>query len=81
MPADPLGDLVTKENRLSVWQIDDDRSNLGDVIAALAASRDFLDTFDYALFNDELLAQARITRSRSAGVTVIWRQKPVCRRL
>jgi len=49
IPSDPLGDLVTSENSLSVWYIDDERANLRDVITAMAANRDHVSNFDYVL--------------------------------
>jgi hypothetical protein len=49
IPADPLGDLATNDNELSVWQINDDKSNLPRVAAALAANCDDISNLDYAL--------------------------------
>jgi hypothetical protein len=49
IPADPLGDLQTRENRLSVWHIDDDQANLRDVVAAMAANTDHISNLDYIL--------------------------------
>ena len=42
LQADTLTDLSTKSNELSVWHIEDDRSNLEQVVTALAAGRDHL---------------------------------------
>lgn len=39
LPADPLGDLVTKENVLSVFLVEDKSAQLDSVMAALAATR------------------------------------------
>lgn len=70
-PASPLGDLRTSvDSRLSVWQIEDNRSNLESVIAALAATRQNLDIFDYALFPEGVVGETEIqmavTRGQSA---------------
>jgi hypothetical protein len=46
IPADPLGDLVTNDNELSVWQINDDKSNLHRIAAALAANSDDISNLD-----------------------------------
>lgn len=73
IPAAPLGDLRTSpSSRLSVWYVEASKSNLELVIAAVAATRDHLDIFDYALFSEDLARQADIhveaTRGDSADV-------------
>jgi hypothetical protein len=74
LPAAPLTDLQTSiDSVLSVWQIQEDMSNLEEVVAAIAATRDTSDKFDYALFEMEFLAAAGIrpesTRGKSADDT------------
>jgi len=54
--ADPLGDLRINEGALSVWHIEEDKSNLDLVIAALAATRQNLDKFEYGLFGQEIVS-------------------------
>ena len=49
--ADALSDLKTQGNTLSVWLIDEDRTNLNRIVAALAAGRHRLDKLDYALID------------------------------
>ena len=56
-PADVVEDLRTEENNLSVWHIEDNRSNLDRVIAALAAGRDFLQKFDFLLIDSQFLGE------------------------
>ena len=68
-PADAFGSFLTKDSTLSVWAIDEDESNLGRVIAALAASRDSLDKLDYVLFDDNILDIAGVDRRRVDGVS------------
>ena len=68
-PADPLGDLRTDRNTLSVWYIEDDKSNLERVIAAFATARPGLDVLDYALFDCSLLSKINVTCERSTGQT------------
>jgi hypothetical protein len=51
LPADPLGDIATQDCVLSVWLIDDDNTNLEQIIVALAAKSDSLSNFDFALFD------------------------------
>jgi hypothetical protein len=64
VPADTLADLKTDDNELSLWEIDDERSNLNAVIAAMAANRGSIDKFDFALFD-----RARLT-SGAADVRI-----------
>ncbi len=68
VPADTLGDLVTQNNELSVWSIDDELSNLGRLLAALAANRDKLDKLDYLLFSPEILNQVNIEFQKTDGL-------------
>lgn len=67
--ADPLGDLVTKGNQLSVWLVDDDRSNLEQILTALAATRDHAANLDYLLFDLQILSETRIRIRQSMGGT------------
>lgn len=68
-PADPLADLNTKENKLSVWYVDEDKSNLERIAAAIGAKRDSLAPLDYALFDYDLLSNMKIELTRSDGDT------------
>jgi hypothetical protein len=49
LPADALGELESEENTLSVWHVEDDRSNLGAVLAAVVSTADNLRAVDYAI--------------------------------
>ena len=65
--ADSLGDLPTKGNKLSVWFIKENMSNLERVITALAANCDSISNFDYALFSEEILKNETIKVEKSKG--------------
>lgn len=67
--ADALGDLVTKNNKLSVWHIYDDRSNLDRIIAVLAAKRDVLSNFDFVLFDQNILKESNIRFGKTKGIS------------
>lgn len=69
LQADALGDLVTKGNRLSVYLIDDDQANLPQVVAALAASGQYVSDFEYALFDFAALLEFDIEVERAEGNT------------
>jgi len=60
-----FSDLRTQENTLSVWYIHDDESNLEQVVTAIMAGRQDIDSFEYALF-DEQTAVDRGLQIRSA---------------
>lgn len=65
--ADCLKDLRTKQNVLSFWRIEADRSNLPRVIAALAAGRDHLQKLDYVLAPDSVLGELSIEAGATPG--------------
>jgi len=67
-PAAPLADLRTSlTSSLSVWLIEDDRSNLERVVAALTATRDHLDKYDYILFDERLIGDAGVHAEDTGG--------------
>lgn len=68
-PADPLADLNTENNILSVWQIDNGQSNLDRVVTALAANRQFADKVDYALVEQSAVDDLGIQIERAFGQT------------
>lgn len=65
--ADALGDLETKDNRCSFWQISEDKSNLTLVICAVAAGGDAVSNFDFAIFEETLLAEHQIKIEHTPG--------------
>ena len=78
MQADLLGDLNTSDNELSLWRIENDRSNVDRIIAAIAARRGKLDRVDFLLFDTEVLEslgiECRPHRGDSAdpGINDLW---------
>jgi hypothetical protein len=54
--ADPLSDLNSSNNKISVFEIDEDEANLTQVASALAAGRGQYDRFDYVLFPDSVVS-------------------------
>ena len=69
LPADPLGDLTTQDNKLSVWRVEESHSNLNQIIAAVAATRDSVSNVDYALFDEKILSQYNIEVRETKGET------------
>lgn len=69
--ADPLADLGTKGNRLSVWRVEDDKSNLEKILVALAGNFDSASNLDYILFEERLLQKADVRIERSDGDTIL----------
>ena len=70
VPADPLGDLRTTGNKLSVYQVDEDESNIERIARALACGREHLAEVGYVLFDLSVLAKASIELDRNDGKTL-----------
>jgi hypothetical protein len=69
IPADALHDLRSTDNKLSVWSVESNCSNLQIALAALAANRKGLDKLDYTLIDEGILATIPIKYSRTNGGT------------
>ena len=67
--ADPLGDFVTRSNTISVWRVEDDKSNLRRLVTALAANRDKFDIFESIIFDEKLLSVLDIKVQDTEGDT------------
>jgi hypothetical protein len=69
VPADNLKDFNTTQNQLSLWLILNDKSNLNDVIASIATTRQKIEHFDYLLFDSKILDELGILLDKSEGDT------------
>ncbi len=69
IPADLLPELSTENNTMSVYEIEDDKSNLQDVIASLAANRDDVHRLDYVLIKKNLLTGKGLQFQKTDGDT------------
>ena len=69
VPADALKDLATSDNALSVWQVDDDKSNLDRVITALAATCHSSTNIDYAMVDRQRLESVNLSIKHLPGDT------------
>jgi hypothetical protein len=65
--ADALLDLKTDENKLSVWRIQDSRSDLDEIISAIASTRSDLVNVDYALFGQDSATKLGIKHEDMPG--------------
>lgn len=65
VPADPIGDLPTRKNQLSVYEVMPDRSNLERIVRALALTKDKVADTGFVLFDSELLPELGINTSAS----------------
>lgn len=70
LQADALADLGTKNNKLFLWYIYDNRSNLDRIIAALAAKRDVISNFDFILFDQIILKKNSIKFIKTKGISL-----------
>lgn len=69
IPADCLADLNLQGNTLSVWHVEDDRSNLNRVVTALASACDFVSNVDYLVFNSTVVTGLGLKVRQTAGGT------------
>lgn len=69
LQADALNDLATESNGMSVWIIEDDKSNLSRIVAALAVHKGNLAAFDYAIMNYDLLLAEGFVFQNALGKT------------
>lgn len=68
--GDALGDLRTKENRLSIFVIEqENEALLNRVLCALACNCEKLDRLDYLVFDPEELAALRFETEQTLGDT------------
>ena len=80
VPGDALGNLRTQGNALSVWLVDDKRSNLKRIVAAVAAGRMKLDKLDYALLDSRKVEELGLRmiqekgESCDADANTLWHQ-------
>lgn len=68
-PADILTDFRSQENNLSIWCVEDDSGNLGRILAAFAAKRDYLQVLDIVLFDSEIISDLDIQTKQTNGET------------
>jgi hypothetical protein len=68
-PADPINDLHTSDNSLSVFLVDDDKGNIPQIAGTLAVARGKYDRFDYVLFPDAIVGQLGLQLVENPGKT------------
>jgi len=68
-PADPLGDMSTSGNCLSVYEVSEDRSNVERIVRAIAVGRQRIDSMGFVLFDSALLEEAAIQSKSTKGET------------
>ena len=66
-PADTFHDLSPKENILSFWKVEDKEADLTRLVAALAATREALQEYDFALLHEDALATIGIKIKQTPG--------------
>jgi hypothetical protein len=69
VPADPLGDLTTSGNKLSVYRVDGDVTEIERIARALALTGQRLDNVGYVLFDASLLERISVELDPTDGVT------------
>ena len=77
LPSCIIRDLRADDDALSLWEIHDDKSNLPQVIAALASERRLVKSdFDYALLNKNHLDELSFTPSKKTAETAYLDMNP-----
>ncbi len=71
LQADALGELITKNNELSFWHIEDNESNLDQVLIALLTTIDAPSNIDIALIDSNLVSEIGIKIESTKGDTKI----------
>jgi hypothetical protein len=71
VPKESVRDLIAQEtgNKLSVWLIQDDSSNLEEVVLGMLSNRDHVEKFDYVLIDSEACNNLDIKIQSSDGKT------------
>jgi len=67
--ADPLADLNTSDNKLSVWLVEDNDQDLKKVVTALASNSDTVSNIDYALLDKTYLSGIGVKFEKKSGAT------------
>lgn len=67
VPADPVCDLTTQQNLLSVWEVAQDRSNIERIVRAVAIGRHEIASMGYVVFDSGLLPGAGIEIREKKG--------------
>jgi len=69
--ADAITNCIrTKNNKLSLWEInDDDDNDIENAVIAIAAAGDHLDTFDIVRFNEIALSEKGLSTETNPGKT------------
>jgi hypothetical protein len=67
VPADCLGDMSTSENLLSVWELEENRSNLERVVRAVVIGRNNIENMGYIIFDSSVLAGVGIEILNNPG--------------
>lgn len=70
VPADPVCDLQTKQNLLSVFEVEQDRSNIERIVRAVAIGKQVIADTGYVVLDSDLLPAAGIEVRDSAGGTL-----------
>ena len=69
--CDPITDLKPEEGVLSIWEIEQDLSNLDLVLMAIACTRNHVDLIDYGLFDSAILSNLEIEIVPNLGNTPV----------
>lgn len=69
VPADAVSDLKTTDNKLSVWEVAEDKSNLERIVRAIAVGKHQIASTGYIIFDSTLLTEVGIDSTHEKGTT------------
>lgn len=67
--SDTIADLATTEHGISVWQVDDNNSNLEDVLLAMSMRRSKFEPFYYIVLKDTDIKKMGLSFNKELGET------------
>jgi hypothetical protein len=67
IPADPISNWQTTENKMSVWVVDNDVGLIEQIVAALAVNRIKVEDFEYVLLDSKIVAETGIKTIQIKG--------------
>lgn len=68
-PAEPLGDVATKNNTLSFYEVDETKDSTNDVIVGMTTNREYIDKIDYVKIPVKEFRDVKLQIEKNHGIT------------
>lgn len=79
LAAECLLDLEAKDNKLSLWRVDEGVAEIEEIVVAIAATRDYLQDVDLALIEEDVVREAALHVEVREGATPYIRARDLHR--